>query len=208
MSDFRVSSETVREALCLHTTARSPVLIVLPHTRHKTRSSIVYSPHRTFDSFLDGTDPVCAALGWTQIHTGAGAAAAFWRRPADINNDGGPKMAVQVRNSTKCHLGQHSLKSKESWLENILKVFVCVVSTQTHLVQSVHCVQRGCGLPSRGPVSRFPATVRHSPFCSQLHTVLFTFLPQECSPAVPNGRGKVQLWTCHSLAVFPWNSKV
>lgn len=76
-------------------------------------------------------------------------------------------MAVRVRNSTKCHLGQHSLKSKESWLENILKVFVCIVSTQAHLVQSVHCVQRGCGLPSRGPVSRFPATVRHSPVCSQ-----------------------------------------
>lgn len=49
----------------------------------------------------------------------------FWRRPADVNNDGGPKMAVQVRNSTKCHLGQHSPKSKESWLENILNVFVC-----------------------------------------------------------------------------------
>lgn len=41
----------------------------------------------------------------------------------------------------KCHLQQ---VNAATWLENVLKV-VYITSPQTHLVQSVHCVQRGCG---------------------------------------------------------------
>lgn len=39
----------------------SLILFVFPQTWHKTRSSIVYIPQRTFGAFLDGLDPVCAA---------------------------------------------------------------------------------------------------------------------------------------------------
>lgn len=56
------------------------------------------------------------------------------------------KTAAQVRNSTKCHLEQHFL-NRASWHKNIVKVVVCIVNAQTHLVQSVHCVHWGCGLP-------------------------------------------------------------
>lgn len=119
---------------------------------HKTRSSIVYSPHRTLDSFLDGMDPVCAAFAWTEIRTGARAAAALWRRSADINNEGGPKSmrswkwpfksGIQLKVILKTYL-----LNRASWHKNILKVIVRTVSTQTGSVQSVHCVHRRCGLP-------------------------------------------------------------
>ena len=39
----------------------SLILSVFSQKGHKARSSIVYSPGRTFGSFLDGLDPVCAA---------------------------------------------------------------------------------------------------------------------------------------------------
>lgn len=44
------SSHALSFSLCSH-----------KHDTKKTRSPIVYSPQRTFGSFLDGQDPVCAA---------------------------------------------------------------------------------------------------------------------------------------------------
>lgn len=147
MSDFRVGLECEGGTLPPH--FYTLLFSSRSHTRHKTRSSIVYSP---LHSFLDGMDPVCADFGWTGIHTGAGATAALWRRSADINNDGGPKAMLCLKWPMERGLQQNIIVNGTHWKEHrgiksVLKVFVCIVSTQAHLVQSVHCVHRGCGLP-------------------------------------------------------------